>query len=79
MHDPLGERLRQWLEALPDNWTLDIAWALPAALALALNITGVNDGVWFWVVLAACLVAGIVLVVQLLGRASRAAARGQLI
>jgi hypothetical protein len=79
MHDPLGEGAREWLESLPDNRKVDVAWAVPAALALALKVAGLHDRVWFWVVLAACLVAGIVLLMQLLGRASRAAARGELI
>ncbi len=79
MVDPLGERLCVRLEALPDNRRLDVAWAVPFAVAIALNAAGVNDGVWFWVALAACVVAGSVLVVQLVGRASRAAARGDLI
>ncbi len=79
MGDPLGDRLRARLEALPDSRRLDACWAVPFAVAIALNAVGVNDGVWFWVVLAACALAGAVLVVQLLGRASRAAARGELI
>ena len=79
MGDPLGERLRGQLEALPDNRWLDIGWALSLALAFALNAAGLNDGVWFWVVLATLALAAACLVVQLLGRASRAAARGELI
>jgi hypothetical protein len=78
MGDPLGERLRARLEALPDNLWLDAAWLVPFGAAFALNVAGVNDGLWFWVVLAACVVSGTVLLVQLLGRASRAAARGDL-
>jgi hypothetical protein len=77
--DPLGERLRGRLEALPDSRAVDAAWVLPVAVAVVLNATGVNDGPWFWIVPAACVVAGVVLLVQLLGRASRAAARGELI